>query len=132
MEENLVFQFLIIFLSLILIDSVYLFLIGEKFMGMIRQIQAENVIFRKWSAVVCYILLSLAILVFIYQPKRNLGYAFLLGLIIYGVYESTSYALIRRWDLNIAIMDSVWGGVLFVLATLLSKYLVKKVGGFSR
>lgn len=58
MEENLVFQFLIIFLSLILIDSVYLFLIGEKFMGMIRQIQAENVIFRKWSAVVCYILLS--------------------------------------------------------------------------
>ncbi len=101
-------------------------------MAMIKQIQASHVIFRKWAAVVCYIFLSLAILVFIYQPKRNLAYAFLLGLIIYGVYESTSYALITRWDFNIALLDTIWGGVLFVLATILSRFLVKKIGGFAK
>jgi len=134
MIENPIFHFFVILLSIILVDSVYLGLVGEEFMGMIRQIQGSQIEFRKMSAVVCYILLSLAILYFIYQPRRSLVYAFLLGFIIYGVYETTSYALIKKWSLRLAIIDTVWGGVLFVLATLLSKFLIKWAsnGPFSR
>ena len=131
--ENIILHFFAILLSLLLIDSVYLSIIGEKFMGMIRQIQGAQVEFRKWPAVICYILLSLAILVFIETPiRRNLGYAFLLGIIIYGVYETTSYALIKKWELSIAVMDTVWGGILFVLATILSRFLVKWVSRFAK
>lgn len=131
--NNPIIHFFVILLSLLLIDSVYLSIIGEKFMGMIRQIQGAQVEFRKWPAVICYILLSLAILIFIETPThRNLGYAFLLGIIIYGVYETTSYALIKKWEFSIAVMDTVWGGILFVLATILSRFLVKWVSRFAK
>jgi uncharacterized membrane protein len=132
MIRNPIFHFFAILLSLLLIDSVYLTLIGEKFMAMIRQIQGAQVEFRKWPAVICYILLSLAILFFIETPRRHVGYAFLLGIIIYGVYETTSYALLKKWDLQIAVMDTVWGGILFVLATILSRFLVKWVSRFAK
>lgn len=128
MIEHPLFHFFAILISLLLLDSVYLSFIGEKFMKMIREIQSSQVEFRLLSAAVCYILLSLAILYFIYQPNRSLVYAFLLGIIIYGVYESTSYSLIKKWKLDVAIIDTVWGGILFVLATLLSKFLIKSVG----
>jgi uncharacterized membrane protein len=45
--------------------------------------------------------------------------AFLLGIVIYGVYETTSYALLKKWKLSIVLMDTLWGGVLFGLTTAL-------------
>jgi uncharacterized membrane protein len=45
--------------------------------------------------------------------------AVILGVVIYGVYESTSYALFKKWNLNLAIMDTLWGGALFGITTAL-------------
>ena len=120
-----IIHFLIIFLSLLFIDSFYLSLIGSSFSRMIFAIQKSNIELHLLSAIFCYIFLSLAILIFIKPEKNQIQRAFLLGLIIYGVYESTSYALIKNWSLQIAVIDTIWGGILFVLATLLSKYLME-------
>jgi uncharacterized membrane protein len=39
--------------------------------------------------------------------------AFLLGIVIYGVYETTNYALFKNWSILTVFMDTLWGGILF-------------------
>jgi uncharacterized membrane protein len=49
--------------------------------------------------------------------------AFLFGLIIYAVYDSTNYALFKQWKPLLAIMDGIWGGVLFAATTYIINLL---------
>ncbi|NJL44416.1 MAG: DUF2177 family protein [Nitrosarchaeum sp.] len=44
----------------------------------------------------------------------------LLGIIIYGVYDLTNYALLKGWTLPVVLVDITWGGILcgIVSATL--------------
>jgi uncharacterized membrane protein len=41
-----------------------------------------------------------------------LGPAFLIGLMAYGTYEFTSYAIMRDWHWTMVVTDTLWGGVL--------------------
>ena len=43
--------------------------------------------------------------------------AFLLGIVIYGVYESTNYAILKNWNIKAVALDTLWGGILFALTT---------------
>jgi uncharacterized membrane protein len=43
--------------------------------------------------------------------------AFLLGLVIYGVYETTNWALFSKWSPMSVIIDTLWGGILFAATT---------------
>jgi len=49
--------------------------------------------------------------------------AFLLGVFVYGVYETTSLALLRKWRPTTVLIDTLWGGILFALTTYLT-YLI--------
>lgn len=40
------------------------------------------------------------------------GPALLVGLLAYGTYEFTSYAIMRDWHWSMVIADTLWGGVL--------------------
>ena len=65
-------------------------------------------------------LITVGINYFIIKPNRSIQDAFLLGLVIYIVYETTNYALINMWDLNNALIDSIWGGALFGLTAFIT------------
>ena len=54
---------------------------------------------------------------FIIKPRKSVSDAFLLGLVIYGDYETTSYALLKNWSLITVIIDTLWGGALFAITT---------------
>ena len=104
----------IISIIVLIIDYVYLSNIAAKpFMNMVEKIQNEKSIVKYSSAAFTYALLILAI----YKFTPNLNYldTFILGFIIYGVFDFTNMALFNKYDLKIAIQDTVWGGVLFVL-----------------
>jgi uncharacterized membrane protein len=55
----------------------------------------------------------------IIKPNKSIIEAFLLGLVIYGVYETTNYALLEKWSLKTVIIDTLWGGILFALTTFI-------------
>ena len=57
---------------------------------------------------------------FIIKDKKPVIDAFLLGFIIYGVYDATSYAVFKKWSPGLAIVDTLWGGILFSLTTALT------------
>jgi uncharacterized membrane protein len=89
-----------------------------KYMGSLYQrIQHSPLKVRYGSAAMCYIFLTILLYTFIIVPKRPIREAFLLGLCVYGVYDTTTYALLTDYPLSLTLMDTLWGGVLFAVVT---------------
>ena len=108
---------------LIAIDSVYLNLIKGFFQKQIQAVQGSTVQINYFGAAVCYVFLVTGLNYFIIKPKKSANDAFLLGLVIYGVYETTNYALFKNWSILTVIMDTLWGGILFYITTYLVNML---------
>jgi uncharacterized membrane protein len=105
---------------ILILDGIYIYLTLKLFSDQIINIQRVVMTFRPLGALICYILLIAGINYFIIHKKRSIPEAFFLGLIIYGVYDSTNYATLKKWQSNIAIMDTLWGGSLFALTTAIT------------
>tara|TARA_B100000768_G_C11077852_1_gene289479 strand:+ start:253 stop:645 length:393 start_codon:yes stop_codon:yes gene_type:complete len=123
-------KYSIILLSL---DSIYLKIAGPKFVKMTEKIQGETFQIRVEFAVIVYIVLVLAWFNFIYpEIKTNklkdlVIKAFILGLCIYATYDFTNLAILNNYRLDLAILDSVWGGTLFALSTFLFVQIKKYI-----
>ena len=96
-----------------LIDSIYLYLMSNNFKTMIKHIQGSDLKMRFIPTIFCYIFLIFSLYYFIVSQKAPIVTAFLLGISIYGVYETTNLAIFEKWDPIIAIIDTLWGGILF-------------------
>lgn len=67
------------------------------------------------GAGLCYFVLTFLLYYFILSKKGKILDAFLLGLAVYAVYETTNYATFKNWPLYMVLVDTLWGGVLFAL-----------------
>ena len=108
---------------LIIIDAIYLNLIKGYFEKQIQFIQGAKPQIKYMGVVACYLFLIIGLNYFIIKPKKSVSDAFLFGLVVYGVYETTNYALFNKWSIYTVIMDTLWGGILFALTT----YIVNKL-----
>lgn len=108
---------------LIFIDSIYLQLIKRYFTNQIQSIQLMPMKINYIAAILCYICLIIAINYFIIIPKKSILDAFILGLVIYGVYETTNMALFNKWKWTTVLIDTLWGATLFALTTYLVYHL---------
>ena len=106
---------------LFLIDFIYLNIIKNFFTNQIKLIQGITPTINIWAAILCYILLVLGLNYFILNKNKSIFDAFILGIVIYGVYETTNYALFKKWQLITVIIDTLWGGILFALTTFVMK-----------
>lgn len=52
-----------------------------------------------------------------------LGWGFLYGLVVYGVYDLTNRATLSEWPLRMATVDICWGGFLCAVSTLIAALL---------
>ena len=75
------------------------------------------------SAIIAYLLLSYSLYHFIIVKKSSFNDAFILGIIIYGIYNTTNYFTINNYSLKVAIIDTLWGGILFYLIIYLFNLL---------
>ena len=106
----------------VVLDSIYLNLIKDYFVKQINLVQNSPIKLDFLAILLCYIFLIFGINYFIIQPNRSIQDAFILGIIIYGVYETTNKALLSKWSWLTVIMDTLWGGILFALTTYIIKY----------
>lgn len=105
------------------LDSVYLNLMKDYFNKQVQSVQGTKIQFNLLAALICYIFLIYGLNYFIIRPKRSVSDAFLLGLIIYGVYETTNWAIFTKWSPLSVIIDTLWGGILFALTTTIIQFL---------
>ncbi len=50
------------------------------------------------------------------------------GLIVYGAYDLTNQATIRKWPLEITVVDMIWGMTLCASVTAITFYIGNKLG----
>jgi len=107
---------LILILDLIWINGFFKY----RFFPMIENIQKSPVVVEPIYFIAAYLILTTLIYVMI--PKcTSYGEAFLIGFLIYAVYDSTNLATIKGWNVTNAIMDSLWGGFLMLIIYSISK-----------
>ena len=99
------------------IDFFYLNLMKGYFEKQIQIIQGSKPQIKYTGVLICYLFLVIGLYYFIIKPKKSVSDAFLFGLVVYAVYESTNYALFNKWSILTLVMDTLWGGILFALTT---------------
>ena len=110
---------------LILLDSIYFYVNKDFFSKQILDVQGTPVSLKLFPAFLCYIALAFGINYFILREKKSLLDAFLLGFVIYAVYETTNKATFKKWTYKIVLIDTLWGGILFTLTTFIMRKIYK-------
>jgi uncharacterized membrane protein len=119
------FDFLMLLSAIVMIslDFVYLNVMKGYFANQVKNVQGSALKLNYFGAAICYIFLVAGLNYFIIKPRKSVSDAFLLGLVIYGVYETTNYALFSNWSIVSVIIDTLWGGLLFASTA----YIVEKM-----
>jgi len=102
---------------MLVLDAIYLTVFSDFFNDVVTKVQGSKIKFRTIGAILCYIFLIFGLNYFIISHKKPLIDAFILGIVIYGVYETTNYALLNGWSPLAVAIDTLWGGILFTLTT---------------
>jgi len=108
------------------IDAIYLNLMKGYFNDQVKKIQGSPIQLNFVGALITYIFLIYGLNYFIISKNKSVNEAFLLGIVIYGVYEFTNLSLLKNWHVLTTILDTLWGGVLFASTT----YIVYKIKKF--
>lgn len=104
---------------MLLADAAWLSYIAPDFRAMLAKIQGSPAApFRMGPAALCYAVMILGLWHFVIRPAAGdpvtaatQGAA--LGATVYGVYEMTNLATIKGWSTRFAVMDWIWGTLLF-------------------
>ena len=99
-------------ITMIALDGLYLQTMKNSFSDQIIKVQGSPLVLKILPTILCYMLLVFGLNYFIISKKQSLYAAFLLGIVIYGVYDMTTYALITKWSPQLALIDTLWGGIL--------------------
>lgn len=122
-------ELVVVLIIMGIIDMIFLRMIVDLiWKDMIKDIQISTFKPNLKYIPIPYLLMTIAVVIFILPNVRNdyilkdsLFYGGLLGLIIFGVFDSTNLVLFSRYKLGVGIIDTLWGVVLFSVVTFLSK-----------
>ena len=123
--NKLIKTLFIISVTMLTLDFIFLSANQKMFEIQIADVQRVSLQFRPMGALLCYIALVFGLYYFIIKTNRPPLDAFLLGLVINAVYEGTTYAILKKWKWQLVIMDTLWGGVLLSLTTIITYKLLK-------
>ena len=108
---------------LITLDVLFLNVMAKRFQSNVFQVQGSPLRLNFVAIMACYVFLVFGLNYFILKPERTVLDAFWFGLVVNGVYETTTMASFKKWKLSNAVIDVLWGGVLFSSTTFLTRTL---------
>ena len=119
-------SFIVSSVLLVLVDSVYLYFIGKPvFDKTVMAIQNSALSVNLAPAVFTYILMAILLNYFIISVNKSPFDAFILGFCAYGIFDFTNMAIFKKYNLRTAIMDTLWGAILFFSVTAITYYIKK-------
>ena len=116
---------------LLLADFAWLGLyMNNQYGTLVRTIQGENMKANPVFAVLAYLLMIVGLNVFVlpnirkgHELEDSLKYGMTFGIVLYGVYDFTAGAVFSKWDKKLAVIDVLWGGFVYFLASYLGSVL---------
>lgn len=109
-----------------LLDFIFISLNKTNFESQIIRVQHFAVNLKIFGAIACYLFLIGGLYYFILRNHESVLDAFLLGLVIFGVFETTNYAMFKNWQLMTVLMDVLWGGIVFATTTYITYEFIDK------
>lgn len=131
----MVTMFVVTFAVFFVIDIVWLGVVARGFYRQqLGHLMREPV---NWAAAfIFYALFIAGLLFFVVNPALQQGswtYALwvgaLFGLICYATYDLTNLATLKGWPPLMAVVDLVWGSVLAASTSVLSFFIMQRLGG---
>ena len=128
---------LVLAVIILALDAVFLYAAKDLFARQVMLVQGTAMKVNIPSAVVCYLLIVVGLYYFVLRHiivpnatstaaaiqtmRLNDGIraAAFLGILVYGVYDTTTLAILRNLSPMTAVIDTMWGGVLFALSAYL-------------
>ena len=107
------------------------FVMYNEYNRLIPDIQQTSMMVRFIPTVLSYITIILPIVLFVIpkiSPKTrvmdSLVFGGLMGFFMYGMFSFTNYALIEKWSVRVALLDTLWGAFLYAMAALATSYFL--------
>ena len=116
-------KYLIASIIFVVLDGFYISLIKPAFSSQIATIQGSAMKVNFIAVAITYVFLIFGLSYFVLRKHMEPKDAFLFGLVIYAVYDFTNLATFSKWSLYLSVIDTLWGGTLFGLTTLIVKRL---------
>lgn len=126
MNKITLYEILISATIMLLLDSIYLSSFKKYFNKVFHSIQGSEIKIKYSGVFLCYIVLLFGINYFIISRRASLLDAFILGFVIYAVYETTNYATLDNWPIFMILLDSLWGGILLMITTFITYNIIHK------
>lgn len=113
MDPSFINNFWKVAIIVIILDFIWIagFLL-DQIKPMIARVQNEPMVVKPFSVIMAYVIL-IALFTIMISKTNSIEEAFIIGFLTYAVYDSTNYATLKNWNLPLAVIDSLWGGVLF-------------------
>ena len=124
MKSSSISNFVKVIALVLMLDSVYLSIMSSSYERLVASIQGSRLRLNYTAAAMCYLLLSFMISRFVVESDSGLMDSFLLGFCTYGIFDLTSMAIFSKWTLDLALVDMVWGGILYMLVGYLIRAFV--------
>jgi uncharacterized membrane protein len=126
MDRNDLIKYVCTVVVLIAIDAPYLYATKNMYQQKIQRISGKPLTKRYYSGLVVYLAIALVMVIFALPRIRkdnivldSITYGGILGLTTYAVFDFTTHFMFEGWDIGISVFDSLWGGVLCSLATMI-------------
>jgi uncharacterized membrane protein len=100
-------------LIILIIDIPWLLLQGSTFKKTVADIQGSPLRVKGWAAIPVYLALGNLLV-----QQKSAAAAAASGACVYAVYDFTTLAIFDKYPLHVAVLDTLWGGVLFGLGFL--------------
>jgi uncharacterized membrane protein len=115
----------------LIIDMVWLTARYKYHNDLFRSIQGSDPKIRIVPAILIYVLIPIAIMVFAVLPSTEIETAALrgafLGFCMYGVYDLTNYATLTNYTLEMTIIDMAWGTFICAVGASTAYFLRRHV-----
>lgn len=122
---NIYIIYVILAILLIVIDGIWIYINLKMYLDVAKKIQNKIHKINMLYVIIAYIFVLFSIyfvaipLVDTFTDKDLLYNAFMsggcLGLSIYGIYNFTSITLYEDYPIKVAILDTLWGGLLYTI-----------------
>jgi len=128
----MLYQFIVATITVLILDAIWISSQITSYTKVTETIQGMKMTVRWIPAIITYGLILLGLyLILLYSQCQSsklkvMLFAFLFGLVSYGIYNFTNLALLNKYTWTIAVKDTLWGGILLSVSIGLAIYLVKK------
>ncbi len=125
-------RYITVFVVFLLIDIIWLTKVSPNFYkSNIGHLMADKVSYI--PALVFYLSYIVALLVFVVNPAvdqksllKALYLGALIGFVMYGTYDLTNMATLKKWPLLVTVVDLIWGTFITSSTSVVSTWIIMK------